>query len=435
MIRTILALAIPAALKSLLDMVQIMIDLIMVSALGIDELAAVGLGLQFVMVLGVVMTIFSVGGNATISRLKGSGRIRKANKALFNLVLVATILAIASTLILAPLTENIYLLMKTSPTVARLGNDYFGTLSLGFLFLFLDMLFYTYFSAMGNTTIPFLIKILSSLTNVSLNYILIYGHMGAPALGVRGAALATIAALAFNVVAYLLWIARGSGFGMIPSVSLKMIREIWRIGFPAAVERGTGSLSFMFFVAIIASYSTEALAGYQIGLRIEGLAFMPGIGFSVAAMTLVGQHLGRRDPENAQRAALLTAHIAATFMGTIGVFMVFFPEIAIHLFTQDPATVDQASLYLRLVGISQVPLAMMFVLSGALRGAGAVKLTLKISVLSLWLIRIIPSYIVSSLAGDILWVYTAMTMETFTKGFLFYYLFKKGSWKAIRIRV
>jgi putative MATE family efflux protein len=264
---------------------------------------------------------------------------------------------------------------------------------------------------------------------------LIYGNFGAPQLGVQGAAIATLASLGFNVFVYFVWIMRSPRYGMIPSYSFRMIKEIWRIGFPAAIERGIASLSFMFFVAIIAGFSTEALAGYQIGLRIEGLAFMPGIGFSVAAMTLVGQNLGKKDPGTAERAALLTTFMAAGFMGFVGIFMVVIPDVPIHFFTHDAKTVEQASLYLRLVGVSQIPLAMMFVLSGALRGAGAVKLTLYISVISLWTLRIIPSYIASYLSDNILWVYIAMTAETFAKGGLFYFLFKKGSWKMINLKV
>ncbi|MDH5465170.1 MAG: MATE family efflux transporter [Thiovulaceae bacterium] len=435
MIRTILLLAIPAALKHLLDMIQILIDLVMVSSLGVDEVAAVGLGLQFMMVLGVVMTVFSVGGNATIARLKGSGRIQKANIALYNLTLLAIGLAVISTVVIVPFVPLLYTFMQASSEVTQLGDLYFGTLSLGLVLIFLDMLFFTYFSAMGNTTISLYIKIGSAVLNVTLNYMLIFGNWGAPALGVEGAAIATLIATGFNVLIYLSWILYSNYYGIVRSYSKKMMKEMWRIGYPAALERGIGSLSFMLFVAIIAGFSTEALAGYQIGLRIEGLAFMPGFGFAIASMTLVGQYLGAKDPTSAEKAALVTSYIAAGFMGFVGIFMVMMPEVAIHFFTKDPVTVREASIYLQLVGISQVPLAMMFVLSSALRGAGAVKMTLYISLISLWTLRIIPSYIASLLSNDILWVYIAMTVETFVKGWLFYYLFKKGSWKKIKLKV
>lgn len=435
MIKRILFLAVPAALKYLLDMLQVLIDLFMVSALGIDEVAAVGLGLQFMMVIGVLMTVFSVGGTALISRLKGSGRIYKANKVFYNLLIVALVLAFATTLLIAPFVPYLYTAMQVNSHVALLGDAYFGTLSLGFVLIFLDTLFFTYFSAMGNTTISFYIKIVSASINVLLNYMLIFGHWGAPALGLQGAALATLVATGINILIYLYWLNKNPLYGMIRSFSWTLTREIARLGVPSALERGMSSLSFMFFVAIIASYATHSLAAYQIGLRIEGLGYMLGFGFSVASMTLVGNYLGAKDPQGAQKIALLTSYIAAGIMGVVGMVFLFFPQDLVHLFTHDAPTVAEASIYLQLVGISQVPLAVMFVLSAALRGAGAVKITLYISLASLWALRIIPSWVASIIGADIVWVYIMMTIETFVKGWIFYVVFKKGAWKNIRIRI
>ena len=435
MLKTILIIAIPAALKHLLDMLLVIIDMIMVGSLGVDQVAAVGLGLQFLMVLGVMMTLFSVGGNAVISRLKGSGRIYKANITLYNLVWIVLGLALLSMLLIIPNVHELYILMQVSQSVASFGVDYFQTIAFGFLFVFFDMLFFTYFSAMGNTTFALYIKVISAIINVMLNYILIFGHFGIPALGVKGAAIATVISLAFNIFIYILILYRSQTYGMVRVFSSRIIKEVYKIGLPASIERAIASLSFMFFVAIIAGYSTQSLAGYQIGLRIEGIAFMPGFGFSVAAMTLMGQYLGAKDPRGAEQAVVITSWIAAGFMGFVGILMVLFPEVAIHLFTTDERTVQEAAIYLRLVGISQVPLAMMFVLSAGLRGAGAVKITMIVSLSTLWSLRIIPSYMASYISDDILWVYVVMTIETFVKGGLFFYIFKKGSWKKIKLRI
>lgn len=435
MIKTILLIAVPAALKHLLDMILIIVDMIMVGSLGVDQVAAVGLGLQFLMVLGVVMTLFSVGGNAVLSRLKGSGRTNKANITLYNLSLLTLALAIVSMVLIIPFVQELYILIGVTPTVAGFGVDYFGTIAFGFILMFFDTLFFTYFSAMGNTVISLYIKIASALLNVVLNYALIFGHFGLPALGVQGAAIATLIALSLNVLIYIYWINKSQTYGLIRVFSKTVMKEVFKIGLPASVERGIASLSFMFFVAIIAGYSTQSLAGYQIGLRIEGIAFMPGFGFSVAAMTLMGQGLGAKDPVGAEKAVMITSWIAASFMGFVGIFMVLFPEAAIVFFTKDPRTIEEAAMYLRLVGVSQVPLAMMFVLSAGLRGAGAVKITMIVSLSTLWSLRIIPSYIASYLSDDILWVYIVMTIETFVKGGLFFYIFKRGSWKEIKLRV
>jgi len=113
--------------------------------------------------------------------------------------------------------------------------------------------------------------------------------------------------------------------------------------------------------------------------------------------------------------------------------LVVFPEYLAGWFTRDAATIDQASLYLRLVGISQIPLALTFVLSGVLRGSGATRVSMKISIVSLWLFRIIPSYAVMSLGWGIVWIYVAMTVETFIKGWWFWRVFRQKKWLETRV--
>jgi putative MATE family efflux protein len=191
--------------------------------------------------------------------------------------------------------------------------------------------------------------------------------------------------------------------------------------------------SFMLFTAIIADYGTEVLAGYQIGLRIEGVAFMPGIGFTIAAMALMGQGLGAKNPEQSREDVLLVMKYAVGLMFFLSFFMIFTPEYMVKFFTNDALTIEEASLYLKIVGLSQIPLAIGFVLSGALRGAGDSKRTLRINLISLWLIRIIPAFALSWYFNDILWVYIAMIADTFVKALFLWRAFEQGEWTRIKV--
>ncbi|KIM10601.1 MAG: hypothetical protein KU37_09930 [Sulfuricurvum sp. PC08-66] len=397
----------------------------MVSPLGVDALAAVGLGLQFTMLLGVVMVIYSVGGSILIARYRGSGRLYRANAVLYMSLLLALGLSLVMTLLLYPFAGVLYEWMYATPNVAAQGVAYWGVILLFLPLLFIDTLFFSYFSSMGNTLTPLIIKILATFANVVLNYALIFGHWGAPQMGVAGAAWATVIALAITLLLYALFFWRQKGYFFVPLWRANLFRALLQLGVPAMVERAIGSLSFMFFVAIIASYSTYALAAYQLGLRIEGMAYMIGIGFSVASTTLVGHALGAKTVDVAYRLAIHTAKLAALLMGLEGMILLFFPEWLLGFFTTEAVVIEEGALYLRMVGISQIPLAMMFVLSASLRTFGAVKLALYISLGSLWIFRIIPAYIVSYVGGEIVWVYVAMTVETFIKGYLFYYFFRR----------
>jgi len=430
----ILSISIPAAFKNLLDMVQVLIDLLMVGSLGVAALAAIGLGMQFIMVLNVVMTVYIVGGNAVIARNVGSGHFRRANIAFFNLFLIAILLSVFALIAGYFGAEYFYLWMGTGLEVANFGELYFGTLSLGMPLIFLDALFFNALSAAGKTSISLYIKIVSALLNVLLNYTLIFGNFGFEAMGIQGAAVATIIAYGFNVAVYFVIVSKSScTLQFYAHYSKESIRTVFKIGMPAMIERFISVGSFMVFVMVLTKYGTEALAGYQVGLRIEGIAFMPGFGFSIAAMALVGQSLGAKNSELAYNEAMTVTKIAASFMGFIGIFLVWIPEFFCQFFTQDTQTIELASLYLRLVGISQIPLAIVFVLSGAMRGAGDTRTTLKINVGSLVFLRVLPALYVSTITDDIFWIYIVMITETFIKGGLFYYVFSLGKWKAIKI--
>ena len=430
----VLGLAIPAALKQLLDIIQILIDMLMVGALGVAALAAVGLSMQFMMVIQAIMTFYAVGGSALISRYIGSGRRHRAAAVVYAGSWVALAMSAAVGLIGWHWAGDFFRWMGSGPDVVTMGSDYFKILCAGMGLIFLDTLAFNALSAAGDTRSSLFIKIVSAFINAGLNYLLIFGHGGFDAMGIEGAAYATLCAYGFNVAAYgWLLLRKGGTLCVYPIFALTDAKKMFRIGSPAAVERIVGVASFLLFVMMIASYGTEALAGYQIGLRIEALAFMPGFGFSVAAMALAGQYMGARQYELAYLSGLLSAKIAVVFMGSMGVVLVVFPEYLAGWFTRDAATIDQASLYLRLVGISQIPLALTFVLSGVLRGSGATRVSMKISIVSLWLFRIIPSYAVMSLGWGIVWIYVAMTVETFIKGWWFWRVFRQKKWLETRV--
>lgn len=432
--REVLRLALPAAFKHLLDVLQILIDMLMVGMLSVAALAAVGTSMQFLMVVNVVISLYVVGGNAVTARLIGARRRRRAYALLFTLGILALALSLPFTIVGYLYAGDFYRWMGTGEDVAQYGHVYFGLLSVGFPLIFLDALFYNQLSAAGDTKSSLYIKLASAGVNALLDYLMIFGHWGMPAMGVAGAAYATIAAYGVNIVLYFLLLRRRDAkLNILPRLNIPDLRRAVNVGRHTVVERTISVSSFMLFIWIIASYGTEALAGYQVGLRIEGLAFMPGFGFAVAAMAIVGQQLGAKRSEEAYTGGLYSTKVAVWFMGTLGVVMVVWPEPFVRMFTHDPETVKEASLYLRLVGISQVPLAATFVLSNVLRGAGDTRTPLKINIAALWLLRVIPSYIAMKLGFGIIAVYIIMTAETFIKGFVFWKIFKARAWLKTKI--
>lgn len=432
--KKILGISLPAALNSLLDMLQVITDLIMVGTLSAFAVAAVGLGLQSLMFLFALLTLLHIGTNALVSRFYGAKKIKQLSLALGTLLKFAFLLSLPLLPIWYFGASYIYVLFGTEEEVVSLGSQYVQVLTLMLPVLFMKMVMVAALNAIGNTKTPMYVKIASIVLNIALNYLLIFGHYGFPALGVMGAAIATVMVniVEFTVYAYL-YLKRKTLFIPMFRFSRNILKRALKVGVPASIERSLTFASFMLFTALIAQYGTEALAGYQIGLRIEGIAFMPGIGFTIAAMALMGQGLGANKPEQSREDVLLVLKYATALMFFLSFFMIFTPEYLVQFFTNDLKTIEEASLYLKIVGLSQIPLAFNFVLSGALRGAGDSRRTLRINLTSLWLVRIIPAFILSWYFEDILWVYVAMISDTFVKAFLLWRAFEKGEWKTIKV--
>jgi len=415
-------------------MLQVITDLIMVGRISAFAVAAVGLGLQSLMLVFAVLTVLHVGTSALLSRFVGARRMKRASIGLSTLLRFALMLSIPAMIAWYFLASNIYAWFGTAPEVIALGEDYVQMLTWMMPFIFMKLVFVSALNSAGDTKTPMKVKIVSIILNVILNYLFIFGNYGFPELGVMGAAVGTVIVNALEFIVYVfLYIKMKTPY--IPGwhYSKSLLSRALKVGIPASIERSLTFGSFMLFTVVIANYGTAVLAGYQIGLRVEGLAFMPGIGFTIAAMALMGQGLGAKKPEQAKEDVLLVLKYTSGFMFFLSFFMIFMPEKIVWIFTSDEATIKEASLYLRIVGFSQIPLAFNFVLSGALRGAGDSKWTMKINLFSLWFVRIIPAFLLSWYFHTILFVYLAMISDTFVKAFFLWKRFNADGWQKIKV--
>jgi len=430
----VLKLSIPAAINSLLDMLQVITDLVMVGRISAFAVAAVGLGLQSLMFIFAVLTVLHVGTSALLSRFIGAQRLRRASLGLSTLLRFAFYLSIPAMAVWYLFASQIYVWFGTAPEVAALGQGYVQMLTWMMPFIFMKLVFVSALNAAGDTKTPMYVKIVSIILNVLFNYLLIFGKYGFPELGVLGAAIGTVIVNVLEFAVYIfLYLGKHTPYLPVWYYSKSLLKRALKVGVPASIERALTFGSFMLFTAIIAHYGTAVLAGYQIGLRVEGIAFMPGIGFTIAAMALMGQGLGAKKPQQSREDVLLVLKYASGLMFFLSIFMIFTPERIVWLFTDDAQTIEEASLYLKVVGISQIPLAFSFVLSGALRGAGDSRRTLKINLISLWCVRIVPAFLLSWYFENILWVYVAMISDTFVKATWLWITFEKGKWQQIKV--
>jgi MATE family, multidrug efflux pump len=190
----------------------------------------------------------------------------------------------------------------------------------------------------------------------------------------------------------------------------------------------------MIFSLMVISMGTDAFASQQIVFNVANLSMMPGLAFSVASTTLVGQALGADDPDNAERHGWRGTGLAALWMSVMGAVFIIFPEQILQLYTTDPEVIRLGATGLRVIGFGQPMQGIAFVLAGALRGAGDTRTTLVVGTASMWLSRLPIAYLLGILAGlGILGIWLAWATDWLVRSCLYAWKFRQGAWKTIRI--
>jgi putative MATE family efflux protein len=418
---------------NLLGMVQGLVDMLFVGRISALSVAAVGVSMQYAGMLYAFMSLFYVGTNALVSRFFGAKEPEKAGLVSYNMFLFAIAFSVPLFLVGYFKSHILFHILGMSGEIEEIGSVYMKIYAFTIPILFAQGVLYSSLNAYGKTKIPFYIGVFGNIVNLVLDYVLILGAWGFPALGVAGVAYATAFTrlLEFFIYIYICFIRKEIHF--VTRFSADLLRRALKVGFPTWMERMMTFPTYIVLSALVARYGTEALAGYQIGMRVEGIAFMPGVGFIVATMALTGKHLGAGSPEEAEKDALAATVAACAFMGTVGLAMFLFPVPLARVFTSDAATVEHAAEYLRIMGLSQIPLGIFFVMSGALRGAGDTRTTFVVNTVCIWLLRVLPAVVMVWMGISLFWVYLVAAFESAVRAGLLVRVFMKGKWKSIAV--
>lgn len=368
---TILRLAVPAVASMLLMTVFTSVDAYWVGTkIGSSGLAAVTASVFWVWLVIAIAELVAVGLTAVAARRHGEGRPREAarvsGEALMLALGLGTLVGIAGTMALPLLFQA----MGTSPDVTALGMKYLGTYFTGVPLHFGFFVVDATFRASGNSRTPFLLLATSVAATLVLDPVLIMGLAGAPALGIAGAAVATLATrgIVFVLGLYLLRRQRMISFAR---PRLATMRAIARVGLPTAATGVIFSLIYVAVARIATPFGTPALAALGIGHRVESWLYMVGVGVASAVAAIVGQSLGARDPKRAARAGWLSVGYVSALGAVVCLAQIVFAERMAGIFTNDPLVVEEGARYLRIAAWSQLFITAEIVLEGALGGAGA----------------------------------------------------------------
>ncbi len=438
LIRTIWALAWPVILTFLLESLVGLIDTLMVGRLGAEAVAAVGVGAQVLSAVSVAMTAVGAGTLAIVARHVGAGETADAEHVLLQSILAAFAMSIAVVVPVIVFAHEIVSAFNVEGPVAYLGADFVRFVMWSIPESALLFVIGSALRAAGDTRTPLAIGFIVNIINIALNYIFIFGKFGIPAMGVRGSGLATTIAFSTGAVLCLLLLLRGTLALRLPrrgwSPDFGSIRRVLAIGYPAAAEQLLMQIGFFIYLIFAARYGTSALAGYFIGVRILALSFLPGFGFAAAAGALVGQNLGRKDPQLAEHSAWMCNRLAVGMMSACGIVLYLAAEPIARLFVADQAVVVDAVSFIHALALSQPLMAIDFTLGGALRGAGDTKFPLVSVFVAFYGCRLGWAYVVTYIVhGTLPWLWAAIFGDYIARAALKAWRLNSGRWKQIRV--
>jgi len=435
----IMLLAWPVVAEQALHTVTHIIDMAMVGRLGAAAIAAVGISLQPFMLAFALFGALATGTTAVVAREMGAGNPREASNSLGQSLLLAFALALGLGIAGYLFAPQIIGLMGPEPDVLQLGVGYIRLILPGMAFMLAAFMISGALRGAGDTMTPMKVNAAINIINPILNYVLIFGGLGFPAMGVNGAALATSLSRGAGGIILLGLLFSGRcvlqlNLRRFLQLDMEMIHRIVRVGLPAAIEQFISRLGQVLYVRVVAGMGTLAYAAHTIAINAESISYMPAFGFATASTALVGQNLGAGNPKMAERSGWEALRLAVYFMGAMMLVLLLFPELLMRIYTTDLEVIQVGTRLLRIVAFAQIPMATFFVLSGGLRGAGDTRTMLYISTASIWLVRLsLAQFFVGILGKGLEWVWLAMVADWFVRAGLAAWRFRSGHWKNIEV--
>jgi putative MATE family efflux protein len=433
--RAILILAIPMVLEMMMESVFVICDVFFVSRLGPDAVATVGLTESMLAIVYTIAMGLSIGVTATVARRIGEkdaeGAARTAVQAIALGLFLSAILGIAGA-IFAP---TLLSLMGASDSVVATGTTFTRVMLGGNASVLLLFLINGIFRGAGDAQLSMRTLWLANAINIALGPCLIFGLGPFPELGVTGAAIATTTGRSVGVLFGLAQFMRQSGRIRLHRRHLRLdpglISKLVKLSGTGTFQVLVGTASWIALVRILATFGSEALAGYTIAIRIVLFALLPSWGMSNAAATMVGQALGAKKPERAEKAVWMAGFYNVCFLGVVSVLFFVGARPIVALFTQDPAVAEFARDALRILALGFVLYAYGMVLSQAFNGAGDTWTPTLLNLFAFWLLELPVAYALAVVFGfGPHGAFIAITVAFSIFALLAVAMFRRGTWKT-----
>ena len=432
--RAVLMLSIPMVMEMGMESVFAVADVFWVAHLGADAIATVGLTESMMVLIYTAAMGLSIGATAVVARRTGEHDAEGAARVAGQSILLGVAVSAAIALGAAPFAPDLLRLMGASEDVVRTGGGFTRVMLAGNASVLLLFMLNAVFRGTGDAAIAMRVLCLGNAINIVLGPCLIFGVGPLPEMGVTGAAVATTIGRTTAVV-YQLWMLV-SGTGRLRlrlrhlCVDLPVMRGVLRLSGTGTVQILIGTASYVGLVRIISLFGSAPLAGYTIGIRIILFALLPAFGVSNAAATMVGQNLGARRVDRAERAVWTAAFYNMGLLGSVGVVFLLAATPLAAMFTDDPVVAMYAADCLRIVSLGFVFYAAGMVFTQAFNGAGDTWTPTLLNIGVFWMLELPLAWWLSHAGFGAHGVFIALTVAYSMLAVCSGLLFRRGTWKA-----
>ena len=438
LVQAIILLAIPMVLEMAMESLFGVVDIFFVGRLGPEAVAVVGVTETILTLVFATAVGLSSAATAMVARRVGAGDRDGASHAAVQAILLGIVASVVTAAVGIFYAEDLLRMMGASDETIAFGANYTRIVFLGSVSIYLLFLVNAIFRGAGDPSLSLRALWLANLINMVLDPLLIFGFGPIPALGLTGAAIATTLGRGVGVLYQIKLLLEHHGH---LEVGLKHLRPsaailgtLTRVAWPGMLQFLISSASWLGVVRVLTTFGDAAIAGYTIALRIVVFAILPSWGLCSAAGTLVGQCLGAKKPERAEKAVWTAGLVNLVVMsGAALIFVIFAPKI-VGLFTSDPRAVAEGAETLRYMAYGFPLFAYGMVISQGFNGAGDTDTPTWMNLASYWCWQLpLAWFLALQLEWGSTGVYAALGIAEATRGLLGILLFRRGTWKQRKL--
>lgn len=431
----------PAVLESFFIALTGLVDTFMVSSLGTSAVSAVGLTTQPKFIGLTTFFSISVAVSAIVARRYGEKNKKSANETLLTALFVSVILCILISALFLRYSDPIIRWSGSNVDTHQDAKEYLDII-MGFsIFSIISIMINSAQRGSGNTKVAFTTNFASNLVNIIFNYLLIGGNFGFPALGVKGAAIATVLGTVVGMIMSIRSLFVKSSYVRIDYIiknkikpTFETAKSIASFGINMFLEMIAMRVGFLATSLIAARLGTDAFAAHNVGMQILSIGFAFADGMQVAAVALAGSSLGAGRKEDAKLYGTICQRIGFGISITLSIVLLLFGKDIFKLFFEDEAVLEYGILISRFVTVIVMAQISQIIYAGCLRAGGDVKYTLFASLISVTLIRTIVTYVLTIPLGmGLMGIWIGVLSDQASRYLFMSTRFKKGKWVELKI--